>query len=165
MESPEPPGIAPGGDDLAHWDPRNPRDLATISRRYERSPKAFRDMTPEKQARVVRIVNNAMLEAERMQQSPIDAERIAAVELAEKLAKVSGQLVAIQLRDEHHAADHNQRERHHADDVARGAGGTTVNVGVQVNTMTDADRIRIATEAGVLHLLPAELAEKAKEAQ
>ena len=117
MESPDPPEIAPGGDDLAHWDPSNPRDLAAISRRYERSPKAFRDMTPEKQARVVRIVNNAMLEAERLQQSTIDAERLLAVELAEKLAKVSAQIVGIQLRDEHHAEDHNQRERHHVEDL------------------------------------------------
>lgn len=163
MEDGSKPETAPGGDDLAHWDPSNPRDLATIARRYERSPKAFRDMTPDKQARVVRILYNAMLEAERMQRSHDDKVRIAAVELAEKLAKVSGQLVGIQLRDEHHAADHNQRERHHRENLEAPRSGTTVNVGVQVNTMTDADRIRIATEAGVLHLLPAELAEKARE--
>ena len=54
----------------------------------------------------------------------------------------------------------NQRDDHHADDLKKP--GTTVNVGVQVNTMTDDDRIRIAVEAGVVHLLPPELAERAK---
>ena len=57
----------------------------------------------------------------------------------------------------------NQRDEHHADDLAKPAGGTTVNVGVQVNTLSDERRIQIAAEAGVLHLLPAELQEKAKE--
>lgn len=122
--------IAPGGADIAHWDPTDPRDMLAIARRYERSPRAFRTMDEDKQARVVRIVNNAMLEAERMQQSDDDATRQRAVDLAQALARASGVLVSLRLKDEHHAADHNQRERHHADDVKRGA-----NEGAKVQTI------------------------------
>jgi hypothetical protein len=46
--------------------------------------------------------------------------------------------------------------------MARAPAGTTVNVGVQVG-LSDSDRIRIAVEAGLTHLLPPELAERAKE--
>lgn len=161
-DEPENAPIAPGGEDLSHWNPANPRDVLAIARRYERSPRAFRTMDEEKQARVVRIVNNAMLEAERMQQSEDDATRERAVDMAQALARASGVLVSLQMKDEHHAADHNQRERHHQDDVARGAGGTTVNVGVQIGSLTDQDRIRIAVQAGRIDLLPAELQERAR---
>lgn len=79
--------------------------------------------------------------------------------------------------DKHHVEDHNkderhhqdnreQRERHHAIDAARGAHEPgSVQVGIAVGRpLTDADRIRIAVENNVVHLLPPELAEQARKA-
>jgi hypothetical protein len=87
-----------------------------------------------------------------------DAADRNAIAAARVLVAMTGENQA----DLHHVEDHNQRERHHADQMARAPAGTTVNVGVQVG-LSDSDRIRIAVEAGLTHLLPPELAERAKE--
>lgn len=154
MEESANPEIAAGKGLPAHWDPSDPRDLEMIRSAMKRYPKRFRNMDESAQAEVVEMVR---LSAEQARRAAEAAETVGEITDAGRLAALSATvgagLVKIQQADDHHA-----------DNLAAPKSGTTVNVGVQVNTMTDADRIRIATEAGVLHLLPAELIEKAKEA-
>lgn len=121
----EPPTAAndAGGDGLDHWDPANERDMGTIRRLHARYPKAFRTMDEDKQAKLVRIVDRAADVAEKLMEKQ-DTEVFGA-ELAESVARTGGMLMGLRMKDEHHAADHNQKERHHADDVARGAGEGT----------------------------------------
>lgn len=119
-----------GGADIEHWDPTNERDMGAIRRMRTRYPSAFTTMDATKQERLVRIVNNAALEVERMQGSEKDEVREQAASLAESVARTGAILVALKTKDEHHAADHNQRERHHEDDVRRGA-----NEGAKVQTI------------------------------
>lgn len=129
----------PGGDALDHWDPENPRDMGAIRRLHARYPKAFRDMNAEKQAKLVRIVDKAADVAEAM----LDKEETKpqGAVLAESVARTGALLSTIRLKDEHHAADHNQRERHHADDVARGAGENKTVHNTIVLTGGDASRL------------------------
>ena len=156
MEEPQPPSVPPGGERTAlgdHWDPSNPRDVAMIHRFAKEQPRAFAAVAAESEgiaAEMMRLSAQCAREAKAAALAPED------VTDAGKLAAISGRL-ALDIRKVKLADDH------HAETMAAPKAGTTVNVGVQVNTMTDADRIRIATEAGVLHLLPAELAEKARE--
>lgn len=116
MVSDDNPGIDAGGEGLGPWDPANERDMGAIRRMNTRYPKAFRDMNAEKQAKLVRIVDKAADVAEAMLDKK-ETKPQGAV-LAESVARTGALLSTIRLRDEHHAADHNQRERHHADDLA-----------------------------------------------
>ena len=127
-KEPTPPQDDAGGDELAHWDPKNPRDMGAIRRMHARYPNAFRDMDAEKQAKLVRIVDKAADVAETMLDKDDALSKIQGAALADSVVRTGAMLATIRLRDEHHAADHNQRERHHADDVARGAGEGSKNL-------------------------------------
>jgi hypothetical protein len=115
MVSDQNPANDSGGEDLGPWNPANERDMGAIRRMHARYPKAFRDMNAEKQAKLVRIVDRAADVAEEM----LDKEetKVQGAALAESVARTGAMLSTIRLKDEHHAADHNQRERHHADDL------------------------------------------------
>lgn len=112
-----------GGDDLAHWDPKNPRDMGAIRRMHTRYPGAFRDMDAEKQAKLVRIWDraaNAVNELQDEAEKPNAGLEVKAVALthADSVMKTGVLIERLRLTDEHHAEDHNQRERHHEDDLA-----------------------------------------------
>lgn len=64
--------------------------------------------------------------------------------------------------DTHHVEAHNQRERHHADNLAKPAAGTTVNVGVQVGGTSDASIVQFFVEQGIPDKMPPALLERYK---
>lgn len=102
--TPIPPGgePAPPGD---HWDTTNPRDMATIRRAQRTWPRRFASMDAAKQDRLVRVVDLAAQQAERVltdaDAEPERADR--AAELALDAAKTGAVLVRIQQADDHHA--------------------------------------------------------------
>lgn len=151
--------IPPGGAVRVlgeHWDPSNPRDVAMINRHARERPRAFAEAGPEAEAvarEMMKLSAQCAREGKERAQTTEDLIDVG------KLAAQSGTL-ATNIRKVLQADDH------HADDVARGAGeGASVNIGIAVGRpLTDADRIRIAVENNVVHLLPPELAEQARKA-
>lgn len=152
MVSDSNPQIAAGGGLSDHWDPSNPRDLETIRSAMKRYPKRFRTMDESAQAEVVEMARlsarcaRQAAEAATEPRDIVDAGRLAALS-----ATVGAGLVKIQQADEHHA-----------DNLAKPAAGTTVNVGVQVGGTSDASIVQFFVEQGIPDKMPPALLERYK---